>query len=122
MHCSKWHCYLIIASAVTSSDGGTVTRSALAALRLMANSNLGRLRDREIGGLGALENVFGIAADLLGSLACPFVKRPAAVVGAKFPSGEMGEVVPTAGVVGGRVAIGTAPSLGGRHRGIPIQG
>src|SRR5690349_3540003 len=42
--------------ASPATVGGTCNPSAFAVLRLMTNSNLGRLHHRQLGGLGALEN------------------------------------------------------------------
>ena len=55
--------YSITSSARAISDCGTVRPSALAVFRLMTSSNLGRLLDWQIGGLGALEDLSGIYAD-----------------------------------------------------------
>jgi hypothetical protein len=43
-------------SALTSSVFGTVRPSALAVCRLMDQLELGRLHDRQVGGLGPLED------------------------------------------------------------------
>ena len=52
----------ITSSARASSGSGNVRPSALAVLRLMTNSTFGRLHDRQVGGLFALENPAGIDA------------------------------------------------------------
>ena len=54
----------ITSSARASSDGGTIRPSILAVLRLITNSNLVGLYDRQVGGLRALEDAAGIDANL----------------------------------------------------------
>ena len=54
----------ITSSARASSDGGTARPSILAVWALMTSSNLRRLHDRQVRGLGALEDAAGIDADL----------------------------------------------------------
>ena len=56
--------YSITSSAAASSVVGTVRPSILAVWRLMANSNLRRLHNRQVRRLGALEDATGIDADL----------------------------------------------------------
>ena len=54
----------ITSSVMASSDGGTSMPSALAVLQVDDELELGRLHDRQVGGLGALEDAAGIDADL----------------------------------------------------------
>ena len=54
----------ITSSARASSVGGTVRPSILAVSALMTSSNFDRLHDRQVRGLGALEDATGIDADL----------------------------------------------------------
>ena len=54
----------ITSSAVASSVGGTVRPSILAVLRVDDQLELGRLHDRQVRGLGALEDAAAIDADL----------------------------------------------------------
>jgi hypothetical protein len=64
MHRSKNTPYSITSSAVASSVGGTVRPSILAVSALMTSSNLPRLHDRQVSGLGALEDAAGIDSEL----------------------------------------------------------
>ena len=59
-----WRTHSITSSARASSVGGTSRPSALAVLRLMHQLELGRLHDRQVGRLLALENSAGIDAGL----------------------------------------------------------
>src|SRR6516165_4787433 len=54
----------ITSSARASSVGGTSRPSALAVCRLMTNSNLVDCKNRQLGGLRALEDLTGVDADL----------------------------------------------------------
>ena len=54
------HGYLITLSARASTFGGIVRPICFAAFRLMMNSNFVRLLHREIGGLGAFQNLVHI--------------------------------------------------------------
>ena len=54
----------ITSSARRRSAVGTLRPSAFAVLRLMHQLDLHRLLDRQVGGLGALENAAGVNADL----------------------------------------------------------
>ena len=54
----------ITSSARASSVGGTSRPSALAVLQIDDELELGRLHDRQVGGLRALEDSTGIDADL----------------------------------------------------------
>ena len=54
----------ITSSALASSVGGTVRPSIRAVLSVDDQLELGRLHDRQVRGLGALENAAGIDADL----------------------------------------------------------
>jgi hypothetical protein len=56
--------YPITSSAAARSVSGTSMPSALAVPRLIGELELGRLYDRQVGGLGALEDGAGIDPDL----------------------------------------------------------
>jgi len=52
----------ITSSARTSNEGGTVRPSAWTVFTLITSSNLGRLLYRQIGRLGAFEDLIDVAA------------------------------------------------------------
>ena len=60
--CGKPHS--ITSSVMARSPGGTSMPSSLGGLQVDDELELGRLHDRQVGGLGALEDVAGIDADL----------------------------------------------------------
>ena len=59
-----WRTHSITSSARASSVGGTVEAEHPGGLEVDDQLELGRLHDRQVGGLGALENAAGVDADL----------------------------------------------------------
>ncbi len=77
--CTARMFYSITSSAMASSDGGTVRPSMMGRSAVDDQRELRRLFDRDVGGLGALDDAAGIGADLAIGIrhACTIAHQPA---------------------------------------------